>query len=243
MFSAQMVRAILHDLKMETRRVVKPQPILGQPWKHGWTVDPDEMDIPTAYCPYGIPGDRLWVRERWRIASLPEDDEPVIGFEDGDEVLCGYPPDDGIQGWSERRYNEWLERQTTKLLGDCARAALQPLPDGGYRWTKDSNPCRWQSPLFMPVFAARTWLEITNVRVEQLQDITGEGCLAEGIREMMPSFNEQSPADHRIVGERYEPLLLWIFGILWDSINAKRGYPWDSNPWVWVVQFRVLGKP
>jgi len=63
-FSTPMVKAILDGRKTQTRRVMNPQPVLGKPWKD-WIVDPDVMDLPTAYCPYGIKQDRLWVKETW----------------------------------------------------------------------------------------------------------------------------------------------------------------------------------
>jgi len=61
-FGTWAIPKILDGSKTQTRRVVKPQPILGKPWKN-WTIDPETMDLPTAYCPYGIKQDRLWVRE------------------------------------------------------------------------------------------------------------------------------------------------------------------------------------
>ncbi len=68
LFSAPMVAAILAGEKTQTRRVMKPQPALGAPWR-GWIVDPEAMDIPSAMCPYGITGDRLWVREAHLVTA------------------------------------------------------------------------------------------------------------------------------------------------------------------------------
>lgn len=72
----------------------------------------------------------------------------------------------------------------------------------------------------MPRWASRITLGVVDVRVERLQEITTEDALAEGI------------AKH----EQWTPRVQ--FSELWDSINAKRGYGWDSNPWVWVVEFQ-----
>lgn len=72
-FNGKMVQAILNGHKTQTRRVMKPQPVLGRPWKN-WTVDPDEMDLPTAYCPHGIARDHLWVRET--AGLLDQGDDP-----------------------------------------------------------------------------------------------------------------------------------------------------------------------
>lgn len=82
---------------------------------------------------------------------------------------------------------------------------------------------KWRPSIFMPRDAARIFLRVTNVRVERLQDITEEDAIAEGIR----------------IGIGGEPYFSCrdAFVALWNSINTKRGYGWDSNPWVWVYEF------
>ena len=69
---------------------------------------------------------------------------------------------------------------------------------------------------------SRITLEITRIRVERLQDITGEGARAEGIK------------------EDYDPLAIFAFADFWGSLNLKRGYGWDKNPWVFVIEFRKI---
>jgi len=79
--------------------------------------------------------------------------------------------------------------------------------------------------MFMPRWASRITLEITGIRVERLQEITEEDAIAEGIIE----------TSHALPGGK-----LTAYGeymLLWDALNAKRGYPWESNPWVWVIEF------
>lgn len=81
----------------------------------------------------------------------------------------------------------------------------------------------WRPSIFMPRWASRITLEITSIRVERIQDITEADAIAEGIK-----YNpDGNAAYHR-----------WTFSNLWDSINAKRGYGWDINPWCWVIEFK-----
>lgn len=82
--------------------------------------------------------------------------------------------------------------------------------------------------------AARIWLEITGVRVERVQDISVEDIWAEGV----PKLNLPRTKKEDLGWYYYK---LWR--ILWDSINAKRGFGWDKNPWVWVVEFNGTIKP
>jgi hypothetical protein len=87
---------------------------------------------------------------------------------------------------------------------------------------------KWHPSIHMPRWASRITLEVTAVRVERLQDIRTQDIIAEGILE-----------DEHYLGaaNRYRH----PFQELWDAINAKRGYGWESNPYVWVVSFkRVL---
>lgn len=91
--------------------------------------------------------------------------------------------------------------------------------DGGYSYC-------WKPSIFMPRWASRLTLEIVSVRVERLQDISNEDIQAEGTENLHPlgGINTYQWRDQ--------------FRFLWDSINAKRGYGWDANPWVWVVEFK-----
>ena len=87
----------------------------------------------------------------------------------------------------------------------------------------------------MPREAARLFLRVTDVRVERLQDISTSDCEEEGLISDIDRFNGQMEPHHDwIVGE---------FENLWNSINAKRGYGWDTSPWVWVISFERCEKP
>lgn len=82
----------------------------------------------------------------------------------------------------------------------------------------------WTPSIFMPRWASRIQLEVTGVRVERLNAITRDDAIAEGVSQ----FYEWALDPIRKYRE------------LWDSLNAKRGFGWDTNPHVWVVSFRRI---
>lgn len=84
----------------------------------------------------------------------------------------------------------------------------------------------WRPSIFMPRWACRIVLEITEVRVERLQQITEADARLEGITTVFPL--------NPTCGE---------FRLLWEKLNAKRGFGWDANPWVWVITFKRLENP
>jgi hypothetical protein len=90
----------------------------------------------------------------------------------------------------------------------------------------DGLPIRWRPSIHMPREAARLFLRVTDVRVERLQNISAEDCEAEGYFETAP----------------VEPRPRSWFSEVWNARNAKRGYGWDSNPWVWVYTFERITK-
>ncbi len=187
-FSVPMVRAIMEDHKTQTRRVIIPQP-------HPNIVHYDEIkraNIISLRCPYGSPGDRLWIRETWRETGSLQ------------SVYKGIPK-------------------------DGTREQIVYAADG--EW---DGP--WRPSIFMPHWASRVTLEIINIRVERVQEISEEDALAEGV-------TVQKGHLWRPLGSK-EPMRQYTarqaFGALWDSINAKRGYGWEKNPWVRVIEFKRL---
>lgn len=100
-----------------------------------------------------------------------------------------------------------------------------------YRATAESGltDLVWTPSIFMPRWASRLSVEITEVRVERLQDISNDDCRAEGISDGAAfeySLNDVNDYPRR-----------QAYRALWDNLNAGRGYGWDVNPWVWVVSF------
>ncbi len=93
--------------------------------------------------------------------------------------------------------------------------------------TELKNAVKWKPSIFMPRAASRITLVIIDVRVERIQDITPDDILKEGVKSLgLPGFHDQVALIEK-----------WIS--LWNSINEKRGYPWESNPYVWVIEFKI----
>jgi hypothetical protein len=98
---------------------------------------------------------------------------------------------------------------------------------------------RWNSACSMPRKAARLFLEVKNVRVERIQDITNSDAIAEGMTKWLGnSFDMNLNAEFDIDKGKNA---VAIFSHLWDTLNAKRGYSWDSNTRVWVCEFMRAG--
>jgi hypothetical protein len=92
----------------------------------------------------------------------------------------------------------------------------------------------WKPSIHMPRVASRITLEITGVRVERLQGISETDSLSEGIEASSEGFGIDSGRHFHAASGRQS------YASLWDSLNAARGYGWDENPWVWVVEFRKI---
>jgi len=259
LFNSPMVQAVLDGRKTQTRRVIlKKRNIPGEPRHY----PPDSQIgqfLRIADCPYGVPGDRLWVREAWRIASLPFDEQPAIQYR-VDDAIEQCDPFDPAYNW-DMKYEAWYERMNEQLLEDCERAGLEVNvnEDMAYTWDWDSIPTRWRPSIHLPRWASRITLEVTGVRVERVQDISEDDAYAEGI--------EYDVWDQAPVARKYDTEDEWFqtwsdelelgytnyvdlerlaresFRTLWDSINAKRGYGWDANPWIWVVEFKMREYP
>jgi len=153
LFSAPMVRAILAGTKTQTRRVCKLDFRAGMP-------EP-ELQSFRRCCPYGQPGDRLWVRETWRYADWTEEGEPHIEYGDGARQLV----DDFPEEWASRLMDTWTALSAPSNFDIDNRAADR----------------RWRPSIHMPRWASRITLDVTGVLVERLQAISERDALAEGV--------------------------------------------------------------
>jgi hypothetical protein len=133
-------------------------------------------------CPFGQPGDRLWVKETW--GALPH------------------------------------------MMGGVQPETLRYRADGEYQ--NEHGAWRWRSPLHMPRWASRITLEITDVRLEQVQDISGMDAKREGVSAPAHIPEDGADLDYARRG----------FRRLWEEIHG--GGSWEKNPWVWVIEFKKL---
>lgn len=197
-FNSEMVRAILSGQKTQTRRIVKCnfQEIAGR--DDGslwpWREDCEHAEDYWYPCPFGDVGDRIWVRETWQ--------GPLVDFERSDDLL---------------RNPEKYEKPE-----NCVYAA-DGVPAPEFYDADDNLRCCWRPSIHMPRWASRILLEITNVRVERLNDISEEDARSEGVTP------KSIPAE-KLVGGKL------AFAELWASIYGYEN--WQANPWVWVIEFK-----
>jgi hypothetical protein len=212
LFNGEMVRAILDGRKTMTRRVVKNQP--------------------PSFCPYltRCGGDFRW------------------GWSDGSTVYFAWhprgngadmdsmwmTPPHGIPGdrlWVREAWRaSWAHDNLPPReipIGD----AIEYLADDSISHLTG----RKRHSMFMPRWASRITLEITDVRVQQLQEISNNDACAEGI-DACPHRG----ASCGFFETGFDQCFGCAFRMLWNQVNGPRGYGWDLNPWVWAVSFKVV---
>ncbi len=202
-FSAPMVRAILAGRKTQTRRAVKPQP----------------------------PNHAIEVFD-WRRPDIAESVKANEG--------CYYNDMDGLHFHCKCPYGTvgerlWVRetfcRSRNNTFYRCDRSNSKFKPNElSEEWDWDRG-CgeKWTPSIHMNRHFSRITLEITKVRVERLNDITGDDARAEGCPDEYKQGAEKASMDFMSAG--------W-FSQLWESINGEGS--WKQNPWVWVVEFKVV---
>lgn len=232
LFSGDMVRALLAGTKSQTRRLLgqfdtlhagwpgKKVEECGEPEVCAHVHTSDGHHVRSLACPYGQPGDRLWVRETFHVTAAC------------DAVYrADYPANATSRG-------------------------MENIPA--------EADVRWTPSIHMPRWASRLTLEVTEVRVQRLQEISEEDAKAEGVAPVVsehwtaydpetegyPSFGVEPDAEmiasRRLENVRHHgPTTISTatdqFRLLWDSLNGSRpGASWADSPWVWAVSFRVV---
>ncbi|QED76561.1 hypothetical protein FTV93_29395 (plasmid) [Escherichia coli] len=179
-FNDEMVRAILGGNKTQTRRIVEEK-------FYGRAV---AAELLAKHCPYGQPGDRIWVRETYRVHGKATDVATLV--------------------YRASVRNSRTE-QTHRVPVDVCN---KPVSE------------KWTPSIHMPRWASRILLEITDVRVERLHDMSEADAKAEGA----------TPATYKITPP--EAVYRVGFGDIWRSIYGQDN--WLSNPWVWVIEFKRI---
>lgn len=239
LFSGPMISALMDDRKSQTRRIIKPQPILvGKTWtwpcdgiksKASWADFIKSPDSMLRFCPYGKVGDLLWVKESFRYGIF------ALG--------CG-----GKAAGIEYKINGRI-----KFLAKAQKYARQKNNKD-----KARQHARWRSSLFMPKWAARIWRPITGIRVERLQEISEADVLAEGFRDVFDgkmffpaahflkqTWNSLHAKWKRVYDRQLKIYEFWQFP--WSAEDAKpipkttahpERYHCIPNPWVFVIEFK-----
>lgn len=245
-FSPDMVLALLRGWKTQTSRTRGLERFNGWPdWRipleedaweiHHFTEEnpgiwravfwdkrgecPPGLD-PVVKCPYGNPGDRLWVREPWKVGLfLPFGGIQVEYLADGFRRICrDFPP-------------HIAKRLKEQSLEDYQKAGVEP-------WL-DRSVLRRRAAMFMPRAASRILLEITEIKLKRLREITWMEAEAEGIEQIF--YDEETSATG---WKNYQdPKRMCCrardsFFSLWDRINGAGAA--ENDPWVWIIKFKAL---
>ncbi|WP_151744530.1 hypothetical protein [Acinetobacter calcoaceticus] len=226
-FNTTMVKAIIEGRKTQTRRLVKPQPkfFKGNAGGHWWRCThvqsmirvEEELQNPGEYYegfidevnPFGKKGDRLWVRETFCYGHIDEFDA-----EHPDERELFIDQDNDLKHLHTPIHKEWCLREGISI-----------------------EEVLWKPSIHMPRSASRILIEITKIRIEQLNQISSHDAVQEGLLKL--------PASGRYVinqGDQYFGAVSTnpteVFKWMWESIYGSRA--WELNPWVWVVEFNVI---
>ena len=242
-FSGPSVRAILEGRKPQTRRVLKPQPPTGE-WDVGrlraeeifpTVVDRYGEEQPGTECfgatsdcgewclscPYGGPGDHLWVRETWRIpgdsSRARESGSTCTGPEDIEFAadFTGFDYDIRRPWRPSIFMPRWASRLTLRIVGVRVER-LQEISEADSL----AEGCR-------AVEAEPWWQGYKECEGELMHQQARGRVPPDWMIEPKPSYNPTFDPLACTAKQAYE--------ILWNSINGKDS--WDANPWVWVIEF------
>jgi len=237
LFDTEMVGAVLDGRKTQMRRVIKPQPILlpdGWKWKNTIFHTHGLSEILNASCKEG---NTRWAQEPWRVCGWWPGEPLLIEYKDGVIREC-----DSAMPCEETRYAEWEELMWIQSTDDCKKAGMVAVEDEAFYWSDGVErdiPTRWRASIYMPRWVSRLALNVVAVRAERLQAISETDAQQSGIDKMLNSnyWKHCCYAGAYCYGTSSAKS---SFSKLWDSINARRGFSWHSNPWVWVIEFKVL---
>ncbi len=224
LFNTEMVRAILDGRKTATRRIVKPP----------YFVQGDENDSRTLITLRTAPKGSYIFR---KIGHMPYPDTP---YKIGDILYVR-------ETWF---YEQHIEDKTAGKpdlpSGRYSHRYIYKADDQDYPVNMGVGAYGWRPSIHMPKEAARIWLEVTDVRVERLQDITEEQAKTEGA---VRCYEELRPdEDNTVIYQSEDEGGYHVLGFkaIWNSTVKKpdiKKYGWNVNPWVWVIEFKRCEKP
>lgn len=256
LYATPMVQALIQDLKTKTRRTTgldsfnlnpkewefKRMEILPDGKLHACFIptDPDSVQgIFTAPFPYGLVGDLLWVRETTKVGAWNHEEN---------EMAFDYKtyPYGAAMPWVQFDDDERFIELTDKLIKKLDKLGIEPNVDEEnecftYTWPTGQSPFNWTPAIHMPKEACRIWLEITDIKVERLKDISEQDAIAEGIERMGNKFKNYLKTPKIISKLETQDTAYYSFLSLWESINGVGSS--ELNPWVWVITFKKVVKP
>jgi hypothetical protein len=238
-FSGPLVRALLAGQKTQERRVVKlrefqPSATPGYDWtfrdRRGCWNDYTTTDLVTQVCPYGGPGDRLWVRETFCVGYEHESGRfTVLPFQDCEVHRRAFyratdpdPPDEPQRPW---RRSSHMPRWASRIMLEITRIRVERLQ------AITEGDC-WAEGLF-------------RVGSDLVTPCPALICEAPGVVEGMAFVEHVGPPYYTYAGNPRK-----AFSVLWNSTHNRQGYcaddapcGWGANPWVWCVDFFVAKGP
>lgn len=276
LYNTEMVQAISDDRKTKTRRIkgleeynknpddflIVPRDVPSgfQAFKRGNTMGVEHFKTywDDVKCPYGKIGDILYVREKWKLKGWDFEDGMVkLEYADGKHEEH-FPAGPG--GTYLEDLDEWISKQIEKLeLKGVLKLVEADEEDDRFEFTDKHQP--FCPGIHLPKWGSRIWLQITDIRVERLQDISEEDIISEGVRYLVsdsdtpgmvrPMFKlgvEHGAIEFMPDGwqsfqkeDLNKALLYAHFAELWCKLNGFDS--WQLNPWVWVISFKRIDNP
>ncbi|KLF39130.1 ASCH domain-containing protein [Klebsiella aerogenes] len=217
-FNAEMVRALLDDRKTQTRRIVKGADGAVKFCKE-WDINGEEIFVVlgekdhtgmnpvlgATSCPFGAVGDRIWVRETFQ--------GPLFDYE---------------------QMESYLEDSSKFEKPEFCQYAADGKPAPEYYDADDTLRHGWRPSIHMPRWASRILLEITDVRVERLREISQADAEAEGVGKLKKGFWK----NYQPGWTEFQLTARGSFATLWKSIYGDES--WYADPWVWVIEFKRI---
>lgn len=231
LFRGEMVRAILDGRKSQTRRVANVRgadrviytehgklvpPLSGGENFSGFVAEVEALGGKNGlHLPLICPYGQAGDR-LWVRETFYYDEMP---YAEG-----GPLPNALWQGDSTTPSKDWTDNLYYRADGECCEQIHECS-------CAEVGKVKWRPGIHMPRWASRINLEITGTRVERVQDISEADAKAEGVK-AHPDVTMNVAANGYTTSFRHT----------WTVINLKRGFGWDANPWVWVIEFkRVMG--